>query len=307
MTKLVIILTLVIIILLLLYMVIVKNEEGFQTYTLNPTTIKSYNDFLSFYNTFCSNWQKSIKSAVASQIPQKPLTSPSQVSSSNAPDIPEGDMNNYITLLSQQLLKPLPPICSKLPTLLDINSLAQIIKQVPKSTKPFINALNWMNVQLEEAQVNLESALQGTPPTFETFEDICDNISACLDNNPELVKRVSVNIAEQQKKEQEQQEDQLIKTLQPFLTEPELRQAYDKNILLFKQAQEIQSKAESGQLLNQINIADNDTDIKYTNPYGANNLSNMKQNNPARYNELQTNYSKLFSVKSLLDQINSNL
>ena len=57
MTKLAIILTLVII-LLLLYLVTVKNEEGFQTYTLKPTTIKSYNDFLSFYNTFCSNWQK---------------------------------------------------------------------------------------------------------------------------------------------------------------------------------------------------------------------------------------------------------
>ena len=305
MTKLVIILTMLII-LLLLYMVIVKNEEGFQV-DLKLTTIKSYNDFLSFYNTFCSNWQKSIKSSVASQIPQQPLTSPSQVYSSTAPDIPEGDMNNYITLLSQQLSQPLPPICKTLPSQLDINLLPKIIKEIPKSTRPFINALNWMNTQLEQSQTNLGPALQGVPPTFESFEDICDNVSACLDNNPELVKRVAVNLDEQKKREQEKQEEQLLKAIKPFVTEPELRRAYDKNILLFKQAQEVQNKAESGQLLNQMNIPDNDIDIKYTKPPGANNLNNIKQNNPARYNELQTNYKQLFSVKRLLDQINSNI
>jgi hypothetical protein len=56
-----------------------------------------------------------------------------------------------------------------------------------------------------------------------------------------------------------------------------------------------------------MNIPDTDTDIKYTKPPGANNLNNMKQNNPARYNELQTNYKQLFSVKKLFDQINSAL
>lgn len=297
---------LILLIMLILCLFIVKDIEGFQV-DLKPSTIKSYNDFLSFYNTFCANWQKSIKSSVASQIPQKPLTSPSQVSSSNAPDIPEGDMNNYITVLSQQLLKPLPPICKTLPSRIDINSLPKIIKEIPKSTQPFINALNWMNTQLEQSQANLGPALQGVPPTFESFEDICDNVSACLDNNPELVKRVAVNVADQQKREQEKQEEQLVKALQPFLTEPELRRVFNKNIQLFKQAQEIQSKAESGQLLNQMNIPDNDIDIKYTKPPGANNLNNIKQNNPARYNELQTNYSQWFSIKKLTDQINSTL
>lgn len=303
----IILILLILLIISILCLFIVKDIEGFQTYTLKPTTMKSYNDFLSFYNTFCANWQKSIKSAVASQIPQKPLTSPSQVSSSNAPDIPEKDMNNYITILSQQLLKPLPPICKTLPSSIDINSLPKIIKEIPKSTQPFINALNWMNSQLEQSQANLGPALQGVPPTFESFEDICDNVSACLENNPELVKRVAVNVADQQKREQELQEEQLVKALHPFLTEAELRRVFNKNIQLFKQAQEIQNKAESGELLNQMNIPDNDIDIKYTKPPGANNLNNMKQNNPARYNELQTNYSQLFSVKKLLDQINANL
>jgi len=303
----IILILLILLIISILCLFIVKDIEGFQTYTLKPTTIKSYNDFLSFYNIFCANWQKSIKSSVASQIPQKPLTSPSQVSSSNAPDIPEGDMNNYITVLSRQILKPLPPICKTLPSHIDINSLQKIIKEIPKSTQPFINALNWMNTQLEQSQANLGPALEGVPPTFESFEDICDNVSACLDNNPELVKRVAVNVADQQKREQEQQEEQLVKTLQPFLTEPELRRVFNKNIQLFKQAQEIQSKAENGELLNQMNIPDNDIDIKYTKPPGANNLNNIKQNNPARYNELQTNYNQWFSIKKLTDQINATL
>jgi len=291
---------------LYLYFFIIKNEEGFQVDSLKPTTIKSYSNFLSFYNTFCSNWQKSINSSVASQIPQKPLTDPSQVTSSDTPDIPEGDMNNYITLLSQQISQSLPPICKKLPSQLDNNSILRIIKEVPKSTRPFINAINWMNSQLEQSQANLGPALEGISP-LESFEDMCDNVAACIENNPELAKRVAVNVADQQKKEQEQYEEQLLKAINPFLTEPELRRAYDKNILLFKQAQEVQTKAESGQLLKQMNIPDNDIDIKYTKPPGANNLNNMKQNNPARYNELQTNYKQLFSVKKLLDQINSNI
>ena len=304
MAKLVIILTLLII-LLLLHLFIVKTEEGFQV-NLKPTTIKSYNDFLSFYNTFCSNWQKAIQSSVASQIQQQPLTDPSQVSSSGAPDIPKVDMNNYIAKLSQQLSQPLPPICKPLPSSLDNNSLLQIIKEVPKSTRPFINALKWMNVQLEQAQANLGPALEGIPP-LENFEDMCDNVSACFDNNPELVKRVAIDLAEQQKREQKQQEEELVKAVQPFLIEPELRQSFNKNIILVQKAQEIQNKAESGQLLNQMNIPDDDNEIKYTKPPGANNLINIKQNNPARYNELQQNNKQWFSIKKLTDQINSNL
>ena len=302
----IILILLILLIISILCLFIVKDIEGFQTYTLKPTTIKSYNDFLSFYNTFCANWQKSIKSSVASQIPQQPLTNPSQVKSSTAPDIPEGDMNNYITLLSQQLSQPLPQICKSLPQL-DNTSLPQIIKEIPKSIRPFINALNWMNAQLEQSQANLGPALQGIPPTFESFKDICDNVSACFDNNPEFVKKVAIDLAEQQKREQEQQEEQLIKIVQPFLIEPEIRRAYDKNILLFKQAQDIQNKATSGDLLNQMNILNNDKDIKYIKPPGANNLIDMKKNDPAKYNELKTNYSQLFSTKNSFDQINATL
>jgi len=306
MTKLLIILSIlsIILLLLILRLFIDRYKEGFQN-SLNPTTIKGYNDFLLFYNTFCGNWQKSIKGAVASQIIQQPLTSPSQVNSSTAPDIPEGDMNDYITKLSQQLSQPLPPICKPLPPNLDANSLTQIIDDIPKSTRPYINALNWMNTQLGQAQANLGAALQGAPA--ESFEDMCDNVSACFDNNPEFVKRVAIDLANHQKLQQNQQEEQLVKAVLPFLKETEIRQAFDKNIKLFKQAQEIQNKASSGELLNQINIPDTDKKIIYTKPPGANNLIDMKRNNPAKYNELKTNNSQLFSTKSSFDQINAAL
>jgi len=153
MTKLLILLSILLIILLLLILRLFTDiKEGFLVDPLKPRTIKSYNDFLSFYNTFCSNWQKSIKSSVALEIPQQPLTNPSQVSSSSAPDISEADMNIYISKLSQQLSQSLPPICKSLPQInnsqLDNNSLLETIRKIPKSTKPFINALNWMNSQL---------------------------------------------------------------------------------------------------------------------------------------------------------------
>jgi hypothetical protein len=192
-----------------------------------------------------------------------------------------------------------------LPSQLDADSLSQIIDDIPKSTSPFINALNWMNTQLVQAQANLGSALQGS--LVESFEDICDNVSACFDNNPEFVKRVAIDLANQQKQEQDLREEQLVKAVQPFLTETEFRKAFDKNIKLFKQAQDIQNKAASGELLNQINIPDADKKIIYTKPPGANNLIDMKRNNPAKYNELKTNNSKLFSTKSSFDQINAAL
>ena len=41
-------------------------------------------------------------------------------------------------------------------------------------------------------------------------------------------------------------------------------------------------------------------------PEGGNNLAQMKQNDPQKYNDYQKNYSSLFSVKQLMEQINSH-
>ena len=297
---------LVLILLVLIFRLFIGINEGFQNQDLKETTKQGYTNFLAFYNPFCANWHKTIQSSVAAEIPQQPLTNPSQVSSSSAPDISEVDMNNYITQLSQQISQPLPPICKVLPSTIDINSLPNIITQMPLSTQPFINALNWMNNQLQKAQANLGDALKGsTLNGSEHFEDMCQNMSTCLANNPQLVKQLADELSGQKLKQQEYQQEQLMRLINPFLTVPELLQAFSQNKLLVQKAQDIQNQAQSGELIDKINIPD--VEIKYQKPSGANNLIDIKQNNPNRYNELQQNYGQWFSIKKTLDQINAAL
>ena len=297
------------IILVVLRLFVHNNNEGFQDVELNPETIQGYNNFLSFYNPFCTSWDKAITSSAASEIPQQPLTSPSQVSDSgsgSAPPITEDQKNQYIRQLSQEKNQEFPPICTQLPTNLDSSNLAQVIQQVPNSIQPFINALNWMNTQLQKAQDNLGSALQGQPPKTEGFED-CQDVAQCLLNNPELLQELAIGIAEQNALPIVQQQEQLMIKIAPFFGTPLLSQALGLNTMLMEKAKEIQNQAQSGELVNQINVPGGNTISKYLKPAGANNMIDMKQNNPDRYNELKQNYSQWFSIKSMIDQINSTL
>lgn len=295
---------------LLIILVILRlfvTKEGFQNTPLNPVTIQGYNKFLSFYNPFCDNWKKAIVSSVASEIPQQPLTDPSQVQATSAPDIPESDMNKYITQLSQQLSQPLPQICKPLPATIDSSNLPDIIKQIPQDTQPFTNALNWMNTQLQKSQANLGSALQGNSSPPEGFEDMCQNISSCLSNDPQLIQQIAIELSEQNGNQILQQEEKLMKEIIPFLQTSELSQAFGENTILVQRAQQIQDQAQSGELVNQINVPGGNTVAKYNMPPGANNMNDMKKNNPDRYNQIKQNYSQWFSIKSMLDNINANL
>lgn len=293
------------IILVVLRLFAEKNTEGFQNIELNPATVQGYNNFLSFYNPFCASWQKAISSSAAAEIPQQPLTDPSQVQSSAAPAISTEDMNKYITKLSGQLSQPMPPICSTMPATIDSSNIVQVTSQIPKDIQPYINALKWMNVQLQKAQANLGSALQGQPT--EGFEDMCQDISQCLANNPGLVQQIAMEMTEQSTQQIVQQEENLMKAIMPFLNTPELSDAFGENVILMEKAQEIQNQAQSGDLVNQINVPGGNTIAKYQKPDGANNLQDMKQNNPNRYNELKQNYSQWFDIKNMLDQINATL
>ena len=296
------------IILVILRLFVEKSVEGFEDIPLNPETIKGYNNFLAFYNPFCTSWDKAITSSAASEIPQQPLTDPSQVSDSgsgSAPPISTEQKNKYITDLSQKLNQKFPPICSQMPTTLNSSNLADVISKVPSDIQPFTNALNWMNSQLEKAQANLGSALQGQP-TSEGFED-CQNMAQCLLNNPNLLQELAIGISEQNAIPIVQQQEQLMVKIIPFFNTPELSQAFGQNIILMEKAQQIQNQAQSGELVNQVNVPGGNTRATYEKPPGANNMNDMKQNNPERYNELKTNYSQWFSLKGMLDNINANL
>lgn len=286
-------------ILIIIHLFSFVQVEGFQDAT---DISQQYSNFLDFYTGFCSNWQQAITSSVASEIPQQPLTSPSQTSNSTVPTISTEQMNQYIVTLSQQLSQPLPPVCITLPTTLSTDSLPQIIGQIPTDIQPYINALNWMNQQMSKAHSNLGNALQGKP--IETFQDstdvTCSNLSACLANNPDLASQIT-------KQSRQQLEEQLSTAIQPFLSNSDLLQAYELNQQLVQKSQEIQNQAQSGELVNQINVPGGNTVATYTIPNGGDSLKQLSQNNPQRYNELKQNYGQWFQVKSLLEQINANL
>jgi hypothetical protein len=295
-------------IILVILKLFVERREGFQDVPLNPETIQGYNNFLSFYNPFCTNWDKAITSSAASEIPQQPLTDPSQVSDSgsgSSPPITSDQKTQYISKLSQELNQEFPPICQELPTTLNSSNLAQVIQQVPSDTQPFVNALNWMNGQLQKSQANLGSALQGQPQS-EGFED-CQDVAQCLLNNPELLQELAIGISEQNALPIVQQQEQLMTKIIPFFGTASLSQALGANTLLMEKAQEIQNQAQSGEMVNQINVPGGNTVSQYQKPPGANNMNDMKQNNPDRYNELKQNYSQWFSLKGMIDNINANL
>lgn len=296
---------------LLIILVILKlcyegGTEGFEDIALNPETIQGYNNFLSFYKPFCTNWDKAITSSAASEIPQQPLTDPSQVPEpGSGPSISTDQKTQYIKKLSQQLNQDLPPICQDLPSTLNSSNLSQVINEIPDDIQPIVNALNWMNGQLQKSQANLGNALKGQATT-EGFED-CQNIAQCLLNNPELLQELAIGVSEQNAIPIVQQQEKLMAKMIPFFNTPSLSQAFGQNTLLMEKAQEIQNQAQSGELVNQINVPGGNTIAKYEKPPGANNMNDMKQNNPDRYNELKQNYSQWFTLKSMLDNINATL
>ena len=84
---------------------------------------------------------------------------------------------------------------------------------IPTDTTPYINALNWMNTQLEKSQSNLGSALQGGSEGFDDMSSMCQDISQCLANNPQLAQQIAEELNAQIAQNVAQQEQQLIALL----------------------------------------------------------------------------------------------
>jgi hypothetical protein len=281
-------------------------KEGFQNPPLDASTVQAYNNFLNFYNPFCANWKKSIQTSVATEIPQQPLTDPSQVSSSSAPQISNEEMNAYIVKMSQESNTTFPPICVDFPAQIDSSNLQQVMQMIPNDPQPYLNALSWMNSNLSKAHGNLGNALQGQP--IERFEDMCQDLQQCLTNNPQLAQQIANGISQQQQQQQQQQEQTLIGAINPFISNQGLNSALQENQDLVQKSQDIQNQAQSGELLNQMNLPGEKSMWGPPQmPPGANTLQQMQQSDPSRYNELKSNYGMWFNIKSLIEQINSNL
>ena len=268
--------------------------EPFQDTTDTPTTEKElekkYQAFLDFYTKFCVSWNKAIVTLSVSNMPQKPLKSPSDVSTSgNAPEPSTEDLMLNIRLLEKQLGVSLPSTCIDFPQTITKENIDNIISIFPSDSAPYMNALTWMNNHMSNAHDNLNKALTTNP--LEGFESQdCKDIEKC------------------QKSNYTQKQKTLLQLITNFFSNKEqLSQLVDENTKLVEKSNKIQQQAQSGKLYKQINVKDNGYYSKPTMPAGGDNLKKLQSANPERYNELKQNYSQWFNIKTMIEQINSTL
>lgn len=292
---------------LLIWVIWVHNQtETFITEpvlpAIDPKLVATYQTFATtIYNPFLLNWQNAIVSLVTADIPQEPLTSPSQTSSASAPIPPQHQMNAYIENLSQQIGKPLPPITDPLPETIDILTFSTIAPKIPKDPIPYTNALTWMNQKMEDAHTKLQSALKGESFTnLEGFDNqICQDVSQCFHDNPQFAQQCAAAIQTQQKETQQNVTDQLAQ----FMKNPGFQAALQSNQQLIAQSKQVQDQAKSGELLNQVNLP-TEPEIKYTLPEGSDKLQYL---DASQLKEVKEASPSMFSLKTLMDQINANL
>jgi hypothetical protein len=271
---------------------------------IDPELVSTYHQFATtMYNPFLATWQKAIVSSISADQPQKPLTSPSQASSSSGtPKIPsQSEMNSYIANLSQKLGKPLPNITDPLPDTIDIVTFSTIAPKIPADPAPYTNALTWINQQLTEAQLKLQSALKGESfMNLEGFDNqTCQDLSKCFEDNPELIRQCG----EAMKKQGKMDQSQVLNQLKQFMKNKEFVAAYKTNNELVEQSKKIESDAKSGALLNQMNLPA-EPGIKYTLPGGSDKLQKMDY---AQQKAVKEAAPSMFSLKTMMDQINANL
>ncbi len=315
MRQLLLILLCIVLILLVLRLFTVnrkKYKEGFyqeKHKQIPPDVEKLYKQFIDFYNPFIQQWGQSIQTAIASNTTQQPLTSPSQVQQINPSQKiskkETTELNEYITQLSATQNENLPQIPdytfpSSLKSL-SPQKLQEVADNLPTDAQPYINALNWVNSNLGKAHGNLQSALQGNfnPSTSEPFTNI------------EGFFQISQQCQQFQECEKEQQEG-IVNTIQNnlqqfFMNNTVLQQTWEQNKTLVAKSNDIQNKAQNGDLYKQVSIKDTAYYAPIQIPPGSDNLKNLQQNDPDKYNNYKQNYSQWFQIKSLIDQINSNL
>lgn len=269
--------------------------------TIDSELVTTYKAFAKIYNEFLTTWQKAIVSSMSADQPQEAATSPSQAPSGTPPIPPNAQMNAYIANLSQLLGKSLPNMTDPLPTTIDINTFPVIAPRIPTNPAPYTNALQWMNKQLQEAHEQLQSALKG-----ESFKDLegfdnqtCQDLSKCFRDNPELAQQMTAVLQEQQQKNQKQVSAQM----KQFMANPAFAQAFRTNQQLIEQSKQVQNQAQSGELLNQMDLPA-EPGIKYSLPEGSDKLLKMDY---AKQQEVKAASPSMFSLKTLMDQINANL
>lgn len=261
----------IILLLLLFIMTMLKiySKEGF--IDNNTTTI--YTKYKTFYNMFMPNWIKAITTSYL--LEKNPKDNPSK------PTIKE--MNDHIRELSKTLHE-LPDITNNLPD--DIDDMTIQFIKVPLNATPYINALTWMNKKLLDALGTLK----------EPFE--CENVSNCKPDKPGC-EEINKCIKEQQKNS----ESTFVTRVTAILSNPQLKTLFLTNLDLLKKAEDVQKRAQSGQLAG--SFKSDETGSTYSMPEGGDTLSRLRESDPAKYAELSK--SPWFDIKNMFEQINATV
>lgn len=276
-------------------------KEGFQDVPLNPLFLEEYNKFSGFYNSFMKNWEKAIITSVQ-------LEKPAPTESASSPPPPSrNELNEYITILSKKKDTSFPLLTDPLPSTITSSSLVQYKGIIPVDSTPYLRALEWMNQQISESQKDLGPALKGEGFRVEGFDNnMCQDLSQCFANNPELVAQLLKAQKDAEEKERVSLQDELLVRLKKINGDASLQKALKENQELVQKSENIQKQAQSGELLSQLNIS-SEPSVPYQLPPGANALNDLEKNDPAKYKEYSQKYKQLMDMKSLMSQINGNL
>ena len=95
----------------------------------------------------------------------------------------------------------------------------------------------------------------------------------------------------------------MLNQIKQFMNNNNFIRAYKRNKDLVEQAKKIESDAKSGDLLNQMDLPA-EPGIKYTLPDGSDKLQKMDY---AKQKEVKEAAPSMFSLKTMMDQINANL
>lgn len=291
---------------ILLILLVMKSREGFESPTTNdivrPEIMRDYEAFAVFYQPFLINWEKAIMTSYGLQKPQPSLE---QVSTQTFSAASRTELNAYIAKVSQEKGVALPSLTEALPNTIAQPTLPLLLTLVPTDSTPYLNALQWMNTQLATAQQGLASmkpvegfiwARMKGLPQHEGFElepfATCDDIAKCMDARDQA--------------KQASQEQELIRRLRSFQS-PALQTAMKENKRLVGKSEQIQKQAQSGELLSQFSLPTGPPSPPLIAPPGGSRLSEVKENDPAKYKSLQQQGGSMFALKGLMEQINRTL
>jgi len=276
-------------------------SEHFEDVPINPLFLEEYKKFSGFYNAFMKNWEKAIVTSVQ-------LEKPAPTESASSPPPPSrNELNQYITILSKKKDTIYPQLTDPLPSTITTATLSQYKDIIPADSTPYLDALEWMNQQIGDSQKDLGPALKGEGFIVEGFDNnMCQDLSQCFANNPELVAQLLKAQKEAEEKQKVSLVEELLIRLKKINGDTSLQNAFKQNQELIQKSEAIQKQAQSGELLSQLDIP-SEPSVPYQLPPGANALKDLEKNDPAKYKEYSQKYKQLMDMKTLMNQINGGL